>query len=108
MNCKEVEKMIPLFLEDDLDTEDLREFMDHIEGCDECKEELAIQFLVTEGMARLETGSVFDLQSELRTQMDGAEHTLKFRESMQWLLYALEGLVAVIVIALITIFLFLK
>lgn len=101
MNCKEVEKMIPLFLEDDLDTEDLREFMEHIEECNECREELAIQFLVTEGMARLETGSVFDLQSELRLQIDSAEHNLKFRESMQWLLYVLEGLVVVIVIALI-------
>lgn len=106
MKCKEVEKMIPLFLEDDLDTEDLREFMEHIESCNECREELAIQFLVTEGMARLETGNVFDLQSELRMQMDGAEHALKFRESMQWLLYVLEGLVAVMVIALIVIFLF--
>lgn len=107
MDCKEVEKMIPLFLEDDLDTEELREFMEHMEDCGECREELAIQFLVTEGMARLETGSVFDLQSELRTQMANAEHTLKFRESMQWLLYALEGLVAVMVVALIAVFFFL-
>ena len=30
MICKEIEKMIPSFLEDDLDTDDLREFMEHV------------------------------------------------------------------------------
>ena len=61
MTCKEIEKIIPSFLNDDLDTDDLREFMDHIVNCEECMEELSIQFLVLEGMARLESGNVFDL-----------------------------------------------
>lgn len=107
MKCKETEKLIPLFLEDELDTDDLRDFMEHIETCDECKEELSIQFLVSEGMARLETGNVFNLQNELKLQIEGAEHTLKFRENMQWLLYALEGLVAVEIIALAALLIFL-
>ena len=101
MTCKETEKIIPSFLQDDLDTEELREFMEHIEGCEECREELTIQFLVTEGMARLEEGNVFDLQNELRYCMDEAEHALKRREGMQWLLYGLEGLVVVLAITLI-------
>lgn len=101
MTCKDVEKMIPLFLRDDLDTEDLREFMEHMDKCDECKEELSIQFLVLEGMARLESGNVFDLQNELKHRMEEAEHVLKIRESMQYILYAMEGLVVVAVITLI-------
>lgn len=100
MTCKEAEKMIPLFLEDDLDTEDLREFMEHINSCEECKEELTIQFLVSEGLARLEAGSVFDLKNELKFRMEEAGHALKMRESMRWLLYAMEGLVVVAVITL--------
>lgn len=107
MTCKETEKLIPPFLMDDLDTDDLREFMEHIDECDDCKEELTIQFLVTEGMMRLESGNVFDLQNELKFRMDKAEHTLKVRESMQWFLYALEGLVAVALITLIALLIFL-
>ena len=34
MTCKEIEKIIPSFLNDDLDTDDLREFMDHIVNCE--------------------------------------------------------------------------
>lgn len=100
MTCKETEKMIPLFLEDELDTDDLHEFMEHIDKCNECKEELSIQFLVSEGMARLETGSVFDLQNELKAQIEEAQHDLKTRENMKWLLFTLEGLTVVLVITL--------
>lgn len=101
MTCKDAEKMIPLFLEDDLDTEELRKFMEHMDKCEECKEELTIQFLVLEGMARLEAGNVFDLQNELKYRMEEAGHTLKLRESMQWLLYAIQGLVVVAAVTLV-------
>lgn len=107
MNCKEAEKMIPLFLEDDLDTEDMHEFIEHIEKCRECKEELSIQFLVTEGMIRLENGNVFDLQKELDIRLAGAERTLRTRENMKWLLLSLEGLVAVLIITLVLLLVFL-
>ncbi len=107
MKCKEAEKLIPLFLDEDLENEDLREFMEHIEKCEECKEELTIQFLVLEGVARLETGNVFDLQKELKMRMDDSEHSLRTRENMQWILYALEGLVGVAVLAIILLLIFL-
>ena len=54
MNCKEAEKIIPYFLQDDLDGRDLAEFVEHIDECHECMEELSIQFLVAEGMEQLE------------------------------------------------------
>ena len=101
MKCKETEKMIPLFLEDELDTEELRDFMEHIDKCAECKEELSIQFLVTEGLSRLEAGNVFDLQHELSDRIGDADHSLKRRENMQWLLYGLEGLVVLAIIIII-------
>lgn len=101
MTCKEAEKLIPYFLKDDLDTDDLRKFMEHMDKCEECREELSIQFLVLEGMARLESGNVFDLQNELKSRMDEAEHILKLRESLQWFLYALDGLVVVAAITVI-------
>ena len=107
MNCKEIEKMIPAFLEDELDTEDLHDFIEHIEKCKEGKEELSIQFLVSEGMARLETGNVFDLQNELAARIVNAEHALKVRENMKWLLHMLEGLVVVLLITLIALFILL-
>lgn len=106
MDCKETEKMIPSFLEDDLETEDLRDFMEHMEGCKDCREELSIQFLVTEGMARLESGNVFDLNRELKGRLENAGHDLRIRENMKRLLYALEGLVVVALITLAALLIF--
>ena len=102
MTCKEAEKLIPIFLEDDLDTDDLREFMEHIDECGECKEELSIQFLVKEGLSRLEAGSVFDLKNELDYRIELEEHALKMRESLVWLSYLLDGLVVIAAIVLVT------
>lgn len=101
MTCKEAEKLIPIFLDDDLDTDDLREFMEHIDECAECKEELSIQFLVKEGLSRLEAGSVFDLKNELEYRIEAEGHALKMRESLIWLSYLLDALVVIALIALI-------
>lgn len=65
LDCKEYEKLIPDFLNDNLDSVELEKFISHIESCPECMEELSIQFLITEGMLRLEEGSNFELAKEL-------------------------------------------
>ena len=107
MKCKAAEKLIPFFLNDELDTDDLREFVEHINKCELCREELTIQFLVQEGLARLELGNVFDLQRELKMRMESAEYTLKMRENMKLFLYALEGLVVVAALTLMALLIFL-
>ncbi len=100
MNCKEIEKMIPFFQEDTLSTKELKTFMAHIDECPECKEELAIHYLINEGMLRLEDGSVFDLQKVMDSHMERARKRLKMRRILQMAVYGAEGLV-VIAIAII-------
>ena len=43
MDCKDAEKKIPYFLRDELDGNRLEEFVEHIENCSECREELSIR-----------------------------------------------------------------
>ena len=80
MDCKEFEKLIPSFLEQKMDYQTLKSFVDHVNKCAECKEELTIQFLVTEGIVRLEDGSSFDLQKELMSRMNAANAKLRRNE----------------------------
>lgn len=77
-DCKEFERMIPDFFARRLDYPALKTFYAHMERCAECREELAIQFLVTEGMQRLEEGNAFDLQSELRQRTEETKKTIRF------------------------------
>lgn len=72
MECKEVEKQIPDFIGKKMDYVALKEFAEHVENCPKCKEELTIQFLIDEGLVRLEEGSAFDLNHELWVRMNEA------------------------------------
>ncbi len=77
MDCKEAERQISFFLKDELSEECLSEFVEHINKCQECKEELAIQYLATEGVVRLEEGASFSLEEELKSRLGAAEHKLR-------------------------------
>lgn len=105
MNCKEAEKKIPYFLQNELDERELAEFVEHIESCPECKEELSIQFLVAEGMGQLEEGNTFNLQEALLIKMQNAWHRVKINRTLRYTLVCLEAAVLVaIIIALCIVF----
>lgn len=79
LDCKECEKLIPDFVDQKLEYLPLKRFCDHVRKCPDCKEELTIKFLVSEGMMRLEEGDAFDLNHELQKRM--AEAGKKIRRN---------------------------
>lgn len=81
MDCKEFERLIPEFINQEMDFRTMKLFREHLDKCDNCREELVIQFLVTEGMARLEEGNAFDLQKELDRRLDEAQRRVQFHSS---------------------------
>lgn len=90
MDCKEFEKLIPGFIEDKLDYSAMKRFSEHMKQCENCKEELIIQFLVTEGVQRLEDGRAFDLQKELEQRLNEANRKIKVHGNMIKLGIAIE------------------
>lgn len=85
MNCKEFEKMIPDFIANRLEYKELKAFVAHVEECEECKEELTIQFLVAEGMVRLVEGGPFDLQMELDIRMETALRGIRRHNAVKYM-----------------------
>ena len=98
MNCKDAEKKIPYFLQDEMDGSMLKEFVKHVDACPECKEELSIQFLVAEGLERLEKGNNFNLQEELLMKLEDAEHRITINRILWRVLVCLEATVALAII----------
>ncbi len=88
--CKEFEKLIPGFIGRKLDFPTLKRFYEHWEHCGECREELSIQFLVSEGMQRLEDGNAFDLQSELEQRLEETRRKISFNSAFLYIGSALE------------------
>ncbi|MBE5874835.1 MAG: hypothetical protein E7287_10600 [Lachnospiraceae bacterium] len=101
MECKKFERLIPDFVLRKMDVGTLRAFCEHMEECEECKEELIIQFLVTEGMSRLEEGDAFDLQSELRLRLKEVEMKIRHRKRMRCVGIIVGVLLACVIVGII-------
>ena len=88
--CKEFERLIPDFIARELDYPTLNGFFEHWERCDECKEELSIQFLVREGMQRVENGDAFALQSQQRQRLEEAKRKINSHSAFLYLGLTME------------------
>ena len=83
MVCKDFIKDIPRFLNNTFTYKELKNFLAHMDSCEECNEELSIQILVTECVARLEQGDVFDLQNEIEEKLEEAKSRKRMHD-FQW------------------------
>lgn len=83
MDCKNIEKLISKFLKNECTPKEEAMFLAHIQECAECKEELTIEFLLSEGLNRLESGESFDLNAELEKRIKEKSQTKKTRR--KWL-----------------------
>ena len=101
MNCKDTDKMIPLFLTDQLRNKYLYKFLNHVNKCEECMEELTIQYLVMIGSSILEEGKSFDLREALNLLLTEANKRIKRWRVLYALSYVAEALtIAAVVIIL--------
>ena len=82
MECKEVQKNIHNFINNKLDSKDCLAFIEHIQKCPNCKEELSIEFLVVTGLQRLDDAEAFDLQKELTEKIKTNEENALQRKKM--------------------------
>lgn len=104
MDCKEFEKKIPAFLENALSYKSTKRFLEHVDSCPECREELTIKVLISEGLARLEEGSAFDLQKEMDHHIHEAHKRIRLHKMFKYASITLE-ILAFIAIVLVIMFL---
>ena len=50
MTCREAERLVMPYINGSITDEELKEFLKHIETCEECREELEIYFTVDVGI----------------------------------------------------------
>lgn len=103
LNCKQTERLIPSFIKDEMDKRTEKQFLSHVEKCPSCHEELSIQFLVTEGMQRLENGNTFDLNKELKLKMATEKKHLQILDSLQSGLYVTETIAMLMAVLILLI-----
>ena len=70
MDCREYMSYIQPFLKEELDIKKTKQLLRHIDECDTCRDEMRTQYLVVEGLRRLETGESFDLSREFEEKLE--------------------------------------
>jgi hypothetical protein len=105
MTCQNAARMIPDFIEDKLEIQEIEELMKHIDHCGSCKEELSIQFLIHAGLIELEDGKSFNLQSELDETLENAHRKIKMHHFIRESIIFVEviGIIALLVVSILLI-----
>ena len=103
MTHKEAERSIPSFFDESMENLELAEFLDHIDNCPSCREELTIQYLVGRGLQSLNDGNEFNLAGELDKKLSKAHARLNrlYRlNRFSWVLRTIVVVEAVILFVL--------
>ena len=106
MDCKEAKRAIPHFFADELEGRQLKEFVWHLNKCQDCMEETTIQYLATEGILRLEEGKTFELDKELKEKLESAMRRERFRKRFRYTLVGIE-ILSLLIILCVFIYVFL-
>lgn len=99
MDCKETQRCIHLFLKDELEgTAQEEEFVEHVCSCSECMEELTIEYLLSEGINRLENADEIDVQKELEEMLNRAMLHVRRRKQLKAGLFLLASMLICIIL----------
>ena len=68
MDCKRVMELMTQFINEQLDAEDVQAFLDHIDSCPECREELEVNYSLMTAMKQLDED--IDLSDDYIAELD--------------------------------------
>ncbi len=100
MKCKEFTGLVPAFLEDSLDDTTLQEFLDHYDGCQGCREEVEIQYLIDRVFNDKRVDNGINLEKDLPEYINNERRQLAYRTKLVNAAFVLE--LTAVVVAVVT------
>lgn len=96
MNCQSAQSMVLNFINNKLDKEETKEFIEHIRGCKDCWEELEIYYVMLIGLKQLDEGEemVADFKEKLQNEVDSRYNALVREQRRQQVTKLVSILVA--------------
>lgn len=80
-------------MNDELDAETLNDFLIHLSSCDECRDELEINFIVTRGIEILdEKNKDYNLSNAFRKNTELMNRSIRKKKAVMRLTYVLDTL----------------
>ena len=104
MNCRTAEEMVNQYMNHTLSIEEMEEFLDHIQSCSSCYDELETYFIVHEAMQQLaedDGDTVLDFRKLLNQDIQRARRRIRIMKIERFF----AGIAVLLLIALLTGFL---
>lgn len=76
MKCREVQKRLIPFIDDQLSVHELDAFLQHMDSCENCREEYDVYYTMLMGMRYLENDSAGELKMDSEKKLRAAEDAL--------------------------------
>lgn len=93
MTCAEAEKLVIPYIRDELSPVELEDFMDHVDTCSNCREELEIHYMVEVGLKKLdEADGTYDIVGALKRKLNESRFVLNRYLVLQVARYAVGTL----------------
>ncbi|KAB1439940.1 zf-HC2 domain-containing protein [Candidatus Galacturonibacter soehngenii] len=107
MECKEVQKLITKYIAKDMNDKELEHFLNHIENCKECYEELEINYTIYAALMQLDDnpGASYDMSAMLLEQLKASKKYIIRKKAFEQFKNALytAAMVALIIVVIIQI-----
>lgn len=102
MTCQEAERMITPYLKDELTGDELEGFLNHLEECKSCQEELEIYFMVDLGVKQLDSDNEkIDIVKDLEQKIEESYSKVTRMWFFRIFRYAVNTLMVMAVIVMI-------
>ena len=102
MLCKEAERLVMPYIRRELDDEVMEEFLEHIESCENCKEELEIYYTVEAGIRQLSRGTgSYNIKGELEADIQVSRQRLYDLRILKMLRYSADTLIVLSVVVML-------
>ena len=103
--CLRYRDMMPGYIEDRLTENELEDLMLHLQQCEDCREELTTQYLISRGSSLLESDQPFDLNAEINALRNTRNRQMRSRKtfSLAALILEIGALVAFVLEVLLLI-----
>ena len=106
MDCRTAEGMVNKYIGHALSVNELEEFLEHIENCSSCYDELATYFIVHKAMEQLDEKqeeSVLDFKGLLEEDIRKSRRYIR-KKKVSWLMFGVSICLLIATIAAILIF----
>ncbi|TAH64359.1 MAG: zf-HC2 domain-containing protein [Anaerolineaceae bacterium] len=99
MTCIEAQSLITAFINDELNINEQEEFLEHVESCEECREELEVYYALLTAMKQLDEDKHLsnDYSQELK---DKIEHAQERIIHLRYNYYRKKGVLIMIILSM--------